>query len=80
MKQIFKVGDKVAFSQSVVRRSPDQRYTAAMRGIVLEVQSNGHVVRVDTMGTWPNEEGNSVRSIPTANLTHILRNGAVFGD
>jgi hypothetical protein len=36
----------------------------------------GRVARVDTHGTYPNEDGKSIRWIPLANLTPILDNGA----
>jgi hypothetical protein len=51
-----------------------------MRGKVLSLMSGGKVAEVDTGGTFPNEEGNSVRFIPVANLTTILPNGVIFGD
>jgi len=76
----MKIGQQVAFSQSVLRRCGGDKTLADMRGVVLDILSGGKVARVDTRGTYPNEEGNSVRSIPVANLTVILRNGAVFGD
>jgi hypothetical protein len=40
----------------------------------------GRVARVDTHGTYPNEDGKSIRWIPLANLTPILDNGVIFGD
>lgn len=56
------------------------KVTADMRGKVLSIVSGGKVAEVDTGGTFPNEEGNSIRFIPVANLTPILSNGAIFGD
>lgn len=75
-KPTFKPGDTVAFSQAVIRRTGDG---ASARGIVVSVRDN--IVRVDWRGTWiPHEDGGTVRSIPAANLTRVLTNGAVFGD
>jgi len=74
----IKPGQTVAFSQQVIKRAGYSKDLADMRGVVLSV--SGKVARVDTKGTWVNEEGNSVRSIPCANLTVVLKNGAVFGD
>lgn len=72
----FKPGDTVAFSQSVIRRTGDG---ASARGTVVSLK--GDIVRVDWRGTWiPHEDGGTVRSIPAANLTRVLSNGAVFGD
>ncbi len=71
-----KPGQKVAFAQSVLKRMGP----SSMRGTVLALHSGGKVAEVDTGGTWPNEDGNSIRFIPVANLTPILANGAIFGD
>lgn len=76
----FIQGNKVAFSPVVLRRCGYEKALADMRGIVLEVSKDGKIAQVDTHGTYCNEEGNPVRSIPTANLTKILANGVVFGD
>ena len=76
----MKIGQHVAFKQSVIRRLGHDKITANMRGQVLSIVSGGKVAEVDTSGTYPNEEGNSVRFIPVANLTTILPNGAIFGD
>lgn len=71
-----KVGQRVAFTQAVIRRCGHE--SSKMRGTVLEV--HGNVARVDTAGTWTSPEGNDIRSIPIANLTLLLGNGAIFGD
>ena len=72
----FKPGDTVAFSQAVIRRTG---HGASARGTVVSVQNN--IARVDWHGTWiPHEDGGTVRSMPVANLTRVLTNGAVFGD
>ena len=72
----FKPGDTVAFSQAVIRRTGAG---ASARGTVVGVQNN--IARVDWHGTWiPHEDGGTVRSMPVANLTRVLANGAVFGD
>lgn len=75
----FKPGDTVAFSQAVIRHAGDGLYRASARGTVVSVRDR--IVRVDWRGTWiPHEDGGTVRSIPAANLTRVLANGAVFGD
>lgn len=72
----LKPGDTVAFSQAVIRRIGAG---ASARGTVVGVQNN--IARVDWHGTWiPHEDGGTVRSMPVANLTRVLANGAVFGD
>lgn len=76
----MKIGQQVAFKQAVIRRMGYDKVTADMRGTVLSFMSGGKVAEVDTRGTFPNDEGNSVRFIPVANLTPILPNGAIFGD
>lgn len=80
MSRSIKPGQRVAFSQAVIKRCGYDKATADMRGVVLSLMSSGKVAQVDTGGTLPNEQGNSVRCIPVANLTVILHNGAVFGD
>lgn len=81
-KPSFAVGDTVAFAQAVVRRSGDQLFTSRARGTVVDVTLNGRIVAVDWGASWlPHEEtGSSVRHVPSANLTRVLSNGAVFGD
>jgi hypothetical protein len=64
-----KIGDKVMFTDDVVRRCGHDKHTADMRGTVVDILTAGKVVRVDTHGTYPNEDGNSVRCIPANNLT-----------
>jgi hypothetical protein len=76
----MKIGQHVAFKQTVIRRMGYDKVTADMRGKVLSIVSGGKVAEVDTGGTFPNEEGNSIRFIPVANLATILPNGAIFGD
>ena len=72
----FKPGDTVAFSQAVIRRTG---HGASARGTVVSVRNN--IARVDWHGTWiAHEDGSTIRSIPAANLTRVLANGAVFGD
>lgn len=78
-KITFRPGQTVAFSQAVIRRAEDQIFAARARGTVVSVR--GPIVAVDWHETWiKNEDGNTVRHIPGANLTPILSNGAVFGD
>jgi adenine/guanine phosphoribosyltransferase-like PRPP-binding protein len=81
----FRLGQPVAFSQAVIRRSGDQILTAQARGVVVAVATRrgmgGPMVSVDWRGTYiPHEDGGTVRHIPGVNLTPILANGAVFGD
>ena len=72
----FKPGDTVAFSQAVIRRTG---HGASARGTVVSV--HGRVACVDWHGTWiAHEDGGTVRSMPVANLTRVLTNGAIFGD
>lgn len=72
----FKPGDTVAFSQAVIRRTGAG---ASARGTVVSVA--GATARVDWHGTWiPHEDGGTIRTLPVANLTRVLANGAVFGD
>ena len=76
----FKPGDTVAFSQAVIRRTG---HGADARGIVLDV--SGRFARVDWRGTWigiVKDDGgmSTIRTVPAANLTRVLTNGAVFGD
>lgn len=75
------VGQRVAFSQVVLRRAEDPR-TASARGRIVELHDNNRIAAVDWEGTWfPNEEtGSTVRWMPVKNLTPVLSNGAVFGD
>lgn len=84
-KITFRPGQPVAFSQAVIRRSLDQIFTARARGTVVSVFEKPGlscpIVSVDWHGTWlENEDGDTVRHIPSVNLTTILSNGAVFGD
>jgi hypothetical protein len=49
---------------------------------VVDVTLNGRMVAVDWGASWllHEETGSSVRHVPSANLTRVLSNGAVFGD
>lgn len=80
-KSKFKPGDTVAFSQAVIRRCDVRAAHGASlaRGTVVDV--TGPIVRVDWRGTWiPHEDGGTIRSIPSVNLTRVFANGVVFGD
>jgi hypothetical protein len=68
----MKVGQKVMFSNDVVKRCGHSKDVADMRGVILESpMCNKNVVRVDTEGTYPNEEGNNIRYIPIKNLVVV---------
>ena len=70
------VGDKVAFSQAVIRRTMDG---TRARGTVVSV--TGNTAAIDFAGTWiAHEDGGTVRHVPIANLTKILANGAIFSN
>lgn len=72
----MKPGDKVAFSQSVTRRTGGD---GKARGVIVDVI--GKVARVDFGGTWlAHEDGGTVRTVPVANLTRVMSSGAIFGD
>jgi len=62
----MQTNQKVMFKDEVVKRCGHQKHVADMRGIIMEVK--GKVCKVDTAGTYPNEDGNSIRWIPVANL------------
>lgn len=75
----MKVGDRVAFSGSVVRRTMD-RLTADARGVVVLTYSGSPIVGVDFEGSWiDHEDGGTVRHVPVANLRRVV-NGVVFRD
>ncbi len=83
-RKTFTVGDHVAFSQAVIRRTGDKS-TADARGVVVDVRPlrglGGPLVSVDFGGTWiAHENGSNIRTVPAVNLTRILSNGAIFGD
>jgi len=72
-----KPGQAVAFAQPVIKRIGSG---AAARGTIVEV-IGGKIARVDFHGTWiDHEDGGTIRTVPLANLTPILANGAIFGD
>ena len=76
MKTKFSVGDKVAFSQAVIRRTNDG---TRARGTV--ISAGADVVAVDFADTWiRHENGGTVRHVPAANLTKIQPNGVIFSD
>jgi hypothetical protein len=74
----FTPGQRVAFSQSVLRLAYDQLEAARARGTVVDVR--GGIVAVDFHGTWVQDAltGSSVRRIPAGNLVPVLADGAVF--
>ena len=72
----FSIGDNVAFSRDVVRRLGHDKYTAAARGRVVEI--DGRVVGVDFGQTFKRDDGETVRYLPAANLTKILANGVIY--
>ena len=65
----FKIGDKVCFTAACVKRVGHDAISANMRGIVVGIDKS--FLRVDTNFTWCNEDGNSIRCIPTANLAKV---------
>ena len=69
----MKIGTKVMFSNKVVKQCGHSKDVADMRGEIIGFISDGKVARVDTHGTYPNEEGNSIRCIPTGNLIAVER-------
>jgi hypothetical protein len=76
MKTQFNPGDKVAFSQSVIRRMNDG---TRARGTV--ISAGADVVAVDFAGTWiQHENGGTVRHVPAANLTKIQPDGVIFSN
>ena len=62
-------GVTVKFSPSVVARCGP--VAGKMRGTVLRLTCHGKVAVVDCGGTWDAEDGRTVRSIPTNNLSGI---------
>jgi hypothetical protein len=74
------IGQVVAWSQDVIRRSVDPHLTASARGVVVNLRGD-RLARVDWRGTWiEDEDGETVRTVPLQNLVPVLRSGAVFGD
>ena len=70
------IGDKVAFSQAVIRRTQDG---SKARGVVVSVSKN--TAAIDFGGTWiEHEDGGTIRYVPLANLTKIQPNGVIFSD
>ena len=74
---MLKIGDKVCFKTSVVKRVQGDVTTAGMRGVVVEIVCDGKVARVDCGNTFTSEDGRTIRGIPVANLTKFLSNGAI---
>lgn len=64
------VNQKVMFKNEVIKRCGHSKYVADMRGIILEVK--GKICKIDTQGTYPNEEGSSIRWIPCNNLIKTI--------
>jgi hypothetical protein len=68
----MKVGQRVMFSDAVVRRCGHDKTVADMRGVIIfSERTNKYIACVDTEGTLPNEEGNSIRYIPIKNLVVV---------
>ena len=71
------VNDTVIFNRQTLKRLGSDKVSADARGTVVSV--HGPIVSVDWHGSWlPHENGGTVRTMPAANLTRILSNGAVF--
>lgn len=76
---MLSIGDRVAFSGSVVRRAMD-KLTADARGVVVLTYSGSPVVGVDFEGSWiDHEDGGTVRHVPVANLRRVV-DGVVLLD
>ena len=76
MAKILSIGDKVAFSQNVIRRTMDG---SNARGVVVSVSDK--TAAIDFKDTWiKHEDGGTIRHVPIANLTKILANGVIFSD
>lgn len=70
------IGDKVAFSQAVIRRTQDG---SKARGVVTGISKT--TAAVDFGGTWiEHEDGGTIRYVPIANLTKIQPNGVIFSN
>lgn len=65
----FAIGDRVSFALSVLKRTD----RAALRASGVVVGGCGpNAVRVDWQGTWiANEDGSTIRAVPTANLVKL---------
>ena len=69
----MELNQRVMFTNEVVRQCGHEKTVADMRGIIINI--TGNIARVDTQGTYPNEEGNSVRCIPVKNLAAVRVGG-----
>jgi hypothetical protein len=70
----MKVGQKVMFTNEVVKRCGHSKDVADMRGVIIfNERCAKSVVCVDTQGTYPNEEGSSIRYIPIKNLVVVKK-------
>jgi hypothetical protein len=75
----MKLNDTVAWNKATLKRTGHQY--ARARGVIVALELGGKIARVDWRGTWlPHEDGGTVRTVPTANLTRVFSNGIVFGD
>lgn len=72
----IKINDVVMFADEVVKRAGHDKRIADMRGTVVSIVAGGKVAMVETNGTFVNEEGNSLRGIPVANLKFDKCSGA----
>ena len=62
----MELNQRVMFTNAVVKQCGHDKTVADMRGIIINI--TGNIARVDTGGTYPNEDGYSIRSIPLKNL------------
>lgn len=65
------IGSRVKFKNSVVRQSNHDKRVADMRGVIVDIYSNGKVASVDTGNTFLSEDGRNIRGIPLANLEPV---------
>ncbi len=74
----FRVGQAVALSNATVARMGFDKLHSNARGVVVEIFKGGRVASVDWGGTWVRaENGSSIRMLPIANLSPVLRSGVV---
>ena len=75
---VFRVGQAVAISSATVSRMGFEKFHSSARGVIVEIFKGGRVASIDWGGTWVRaENGSSIRMMPLANLSPVLRSGVV---
>lgn len=64
----MRIGDNVKLTKDVIARVGTGKF---VQGVIVELLCDNKVARVDFKGTWNSITGETIRSIPVANIRKV---------